>query len=314
MKKIVAILLSALLLMGCTTTKNSSESTPSASAQTMTLTVLAPRGATALALIPILKDESATVTFVDGTDVIQAAFVNPNPEYNVLIAPTNLGVKLANGDKTKYRLLGVLTWGNLYLVGSDETILQQESQLAAFGEGAVPGLVFEATNPEIKSTVTYYNGVADAQAALISGKADVALLAEPAATATIAKMKEQGKEVKIIADLQKEFASVSGSEGYPQAAIFVLEDEYNANKDAYDQFVNSIRDYALNVNEATMDNLKADVNAITPEVLGVPNAEIVAKTWDRMNINYVNGNEVVDQLISFLQLFDIPSIDKAIIK
>lgn len=63
-----------------------------------------------------------------------------------------------------------------------------------------------------------------------------------------------------------------------------------------------------------MDNLKADVNAITPEVLGVPNAEIVAKTWDRMNINYVNGNEVVDQLISFLQLFDIPSIDKAIIK
>lgn len=316
MKKIVAILLSALLLMGCTTTKNSSESTPtpSASAQTMTLTVLAPRGATALALIPVLKDESATVTFVDGTDVIQAAFVNPNPEYNVLIAPTNLGVKLANGDKTKYRLLGVLTWGNLYLVGSDETILQQESQLAAFGEGAVPGLVFEATNPEIKSTVTYYNGVADAQAALISGKADVALLAEPAATVTIAKMKEQGKEVKIIADLQKEFASVSGSEGYPQAAIFVLEDEYNANKDAYDQFVNSIRDYALNVNEATMDNLKADVNAITPEVLGVPNAEIVAKTWDRMNINYVNGNEVVDQLISFLQLFDIPSIDKAIIK
>lgn len=319
MKKVVAVFLSVLLLVGCTTsTTNKSESTPTPSSTPSTepvvLSVLAPRGATALAMIPVLKDESATVTFVDGTDVIQAAFVNPTPEYNVLVAPTNLGVKLANGDKTKYRMLGVLTWGNLYLVGSDEELLQQDGQLAAFGEGAVPGLVFEATNPEIKSTVTYYNGVADAQAALISGNANVALLAEPAATATIAKMKEQGKEVKIIEDLQKEFAAISGSEGFPQAAIYVLEDEYKANKDAYDQLVNSISAYAANVNEASMDSLKADVNAITPDVLGVPNAEIVAKTWTRLNIRYANAKDVVDQLNSFLKLFDIPSVDKAIIK
>lgn len=319
MKKAVVVLLSILLLVGCTTSKpNNPVSTPTTTSESgkeaVALTVLAPRGATALAMIPVVKDESATVTFVDGTDVIQAAFVKPTPEYNVIIAPTNLGVKLANGDKTKYRLLGVLTWGNLYLVGSDESLLQQESQLAAFGEGAVPGLVFEATNPDIKSTVTYHNSVADAQAALISGNADVALLAEPAATATIAKMKEQGKDVKIITDLQKEFAAVSGSEGYPQASIFVLEEEYLANKAVYDEFVIAISDYAASVNESSMDSLKADVNAISAEELGVPNAEIVAKTWPRLNIRYQNANDVVEQLNSFLQLFDIPSVDNALIK
>lgn len=316
MKKLLMILCSAFLLAGCTTSNpsNTSTSTPEVKTEPVVLKVIAPRGATALPLIPVIKDETADVTFVDGTDVIQAAFVNPNPEYSVIVAPTNLGAKLAIAGKTNYKMLGIITWGNLYLVGEDENALSKEGTLAAFGEGAVPGLVFEATNKNIVPTVTYYNGVADAQAALISGNANVALLAEPAATATIAKMKDQGKEVKIIGDLQKEFATISGSEGYPQAAIYVLEDKYNENKEFYDQFITTIRDYVENVNDSTMETLKSDINAITPEELGVPNAEIVSKTWTRMNIRYVAANESIEQLNAFLSLFGIESVDTAIIK
>ncbi|MEG2330388.1 hypothetical protein [Anaerorhabdus sp.] len=319
MKKLLMILCSAFLIAGCTTSNPSgSVATPTTSpevkSEPVVLNVLAPRGATALAMIPVIKNETAKVTFVDGTDVIQAAFVNPNPEYSIIVAPTNLGAKLALGDKTKYKMLGVITWGNLYLVGNDDNALQQEGNLAAFGEGAVPGLVFEATNKDIVPTVTYYNGVADAQAALISENANVALLAEPAATATIGKMKEQGKEVKIIGDLQKEFATISGSEGYPQAAIYVLEDKYNENKEFYDSFITTIADYTANINDSTMDSLKSDIEAITPEELGVPNAEIVAKTWSRMNIRYVPAKDVIDQLNTFLALFDIQSVDSVIIK
>lgn len=319
MKKLLMILCSAFLIAGCTTSNPGGSATtptmsPDVKSEPVVLNVLAPRGATALAMIPVIKDETANVTFVDGTDVIQAAFVNPNPEYSIIVAPTNLGTKLALGDKTKYKMLGVITWGNLYLVGSDENALQQEGNLAAFGEGAVPGLVFEATNKDIVPTVTYYNGVADAQAALISGNANVALLAEPAATATIGKMKEQGKDVKIIGDLQKEFATISESEGYPQAAIYVLEDKYNENKEFYDNFITTIANYASNVNESTMDSLKSDIEAITPEELGVPSAEIVAKTWSRMNIRYAPAKDVLDQLNAFLALFDIQSAEPVIIK
>ena len=42
----------------------------------------------------------------------------------------------------------------------------------------------------------------DVQAALLSNKANCGLLAEPAVTATIAKAKEAGIELKVIKDLQ----------------------------------------------------------------------------------------------------------------
>lgn len=314
MKKMIAVLSAVLLLVGCSTAPIDKTADPEVKTEPVVLSVLAPKGATSLPLIPVVLDKSADVTFVDGTDVIQAAFVNPNPEYSVIIAPTNLGTKLGSAGKTNYKMLGILTWGNLYLVADSEDALSNEGELAAFGEGAVPGLVFNETVMDIKPNVTYYNSVTDAQAALLSGKANVALLAEPAATATIAKAKEQGKEFKIIMDLQKEFEAKSGTLGYPQAAIYVLEDKYNENKEVYDQFIASIQDYVSNVNADTMDQLKLDIDEITPEELGVPSSEIVSKTWDRMNIRYVPANESIEQLQAFLALFGIENFEESIIK
>lgn len=314
MKKIIALVSAMLLLVGCASTPVEKTPEPTATTEPVQLTVLAPKGATALPLIPVLLDGMADVIFVDGTDVIQAAFVNPTPEYNVIVAPTNLGTKLGSAGKTKYKMLGIITWGNLYLVGENEDVLNQEGELAAFGEGAVPGLIFNETIVDIVPQVTFYNSVTDAQAALLSDKANIALLAEPAATATIAKLKEQGKEYKIIKDLQKEFEVKTGTLGYPQAAIYVLEDEYNANKEVYDQLITKINDYVMSINADTMNQLKTDIETITPEVLGIPSSEIVSKTWDRMNIRYASASESVEQLKTFLGLFGIENFEESIIK
>ncbi|MEG0177242.1 hypothetical protein [Anaerorhabdus sp.] len=314
MRKIIAIISTVLLLVGCSTTPVEKTTDPEVKTEPVVLKVIAPKGATSLPLIPVVLDESADVTFVDGTDVIQAAFVNPNPEYNVIIAPTNLGTKLASAGKTNYKMLGIITWGNLYLVGESEEALNNDGELAAFGEGTVPGLIFSETVKNIKPNVTYYNSVTDAQAALLSGNANMALLAEPAATATIAKAKEQGKELQIIKDLQKEFEAISGTVGYPQAAIYVLEDKYTENIEVYDQFISTINDYLSNIDESTMDQLVVDIDTITPEELGIPNSQIITKTWDRMNIRYVPANESIEQLQAFLQLFGIEKIENTIIK
>lgn len=314
MRKIIAIISTVLLLVGCSTTPADKTTDLEVKTKPVVLKVIAPKGATSLPLIPVVLDESADVTFVDGTDVIQAAFVNPNPEYNVIIAPTNLGTKLASAGKTNYKMLGIITWGNLYLVGESEEALNNDGELAAFGEGTVPGLIFSETVKNIKPNVTYYNSVTDAQAALLSGNANMALLAEPAATATIAKAKEQGKELQIIKDLQKEFEAISGTVGYPQAAIYVLEDKYTENKEVYDQFISTINDYLSNIDESTMDQLVVDIDTITPEELGIPNSQIITKTWDRMNIRYVPANESIEQLQAFLQLFGIEKIENTIIK
>lgn len=91
-----------------------------------------------------------------------------------------------------FNLEAVLTWGNLYLVGPEGSDLTSAS-IAAFGEKAVPQLVFQYVMDTANMNVTYYASVQEAQQALLTGQSEVALLAQPVAAATIAKAKEQGK-------------------------------------------------------------------------------------------------------------------------
>src|SRR5699024_6380508 len=141
-------------------------------------------------------------------DVLQSELAKADGEYDIIVAPSNLGMTLAAKGADQYELAAVITWGNLYLVAEDEDALNEEGELAAFGEAAVPQLVLQNAIDldSITPSVTYHNAVSDAQAQLLSGKADVALLAEPAVSATIAKGKEAGKDLKVIADLQQLYA------------------------------------------------------------------------------------------------------------
>ena len=68
------------------------------------LSILTPTGAPAVAMIPAMLEESYTVATVDGTEVLQAAFVNPAHEYAVIVAPSNLGGKVASAGKTTYKM------------------------------------------------------------------------------------------------------------------------------------------------------------------------------------------------------------------
>ncbi|MFR0980986.1 MAG: hypothetical protein ACLSFJ_16270, partial [Holdemania filiformis] len=246
MKKWLCFLSVLALTAGCAanpkTPETIPETSPEPTAETtpVSLSILGPTGAPALALIAPMK-AGQDVTLVDGTDVLQAAFVNPNPEYDVIVAPSNLGAKLAANGKTTYRMESVLTWGNLYLVAADEAALENPGVFAAFGEGAVPGKVLETVlqaNP-VTPEITWYASVAEVQGAMLAGKADVALMAEPAATATIAKAKENGQELKIVMDLQEQWKTATGTQGYPQAALFVRQDLPEEKKAAVETMLQS---------------------------------------------------------------------------
>lgn len=316
MKKIIALLCTAALLSGCSkpAQQPSSSVEPTATpAQTETakIKVLSPTGAPALATIGAYVDGIADVTYVDGTDVLQAAFVNPNPEYDVILAPSNLGAKLAEAGKTEYRMEAVITWGNLYLVGTSADALSQPGTLAAFGENAVPQIVFDMAMQDFVPVpeVVYYNSVAEAQAALLSGKATCALLAEPAATATIAKAKEAGTELQIIMDLQSEWQKTTKTEGYPQAAIFVRENQSEDVEKGIEQFLTTTQTFLSQADDNSADELSALVEQVGADQLGVPSAQIVSKTWSGMNLSYKPAAEVKPELQAFLSNFGVNDID-----
>ncbi|MBR5290653.1 MAG: hypothetical protein IKU28_06650 [Erysipelotrichaceae bacterium] len=300
MKRIIMLCFVFLMLVGCSSTTPASKES---------LSILSPTGAPAISLAHIASESQHNLVFVDGSDVLQAAFVNPEPEYDIIVAPTNLGVKLAQSGKSEYRLAAVVTWGNLYVVAKQGTELSETVKFAAFGENAVPGLVFKRIKNQLGvEEITYYNSVTEAQAALLSGHVDAALIAEPAATATIAKGKQNDLQLQIVSDLQALWQTETGFEGYPQASVFVRYTEENIAliSDILTQVQNTLMLYSTDT-----ESMKNDIETAGVETLGVPSADYIVKSYERMGLKYRDAKECENELRDFLFLFDIvydPSI------
>ncbi|MDP2812892.1 MAG: hypothetical protein Q8N92_00430 [Erysipelotrichaceae bacterium] len=300
--KIMLFLLLTLLITGCSVKEETK------------LSILVPMGAPSIAVIPILKDDVHSINLVSGTDPLQAALISPNPQYDIIIAPVNLGATLISKNSSQYRLWGVVTWGNLYIVGENESVLKEEGTLALFGENAVPQKIFDSVKSKIELTLTpaYFPSVNDAQAQLLTQKVRAAMLAQPLAAATIAKAKESGKDLKIIANLQDLWKESTGTENYPQAAIFVLESSYKSDKIAIENTIELMKSY-VDTSWTQSSTLEADIVELTAEKLGLPSAKLVAGVFKGMNVKIQPALEVESELTAFLKLFGLTNIRELII-
>ncbi|WP_317318318.1 hypothetical protein [Longibaculum muris] len=303
MKKILLMLMMVgVILTGCSTSKSADE-----------MKILTPNGAPALSLVGVYEDvtKNGKINIVEGSDLVSSELMKADSEYDAIVAPINLGCQLLAKGKTDYKLAGVLTWGNLYLVENEGV---QNNELAAFGEQAVPGMIFKLvkdSNDVMKNAkVTYYNAVSDVQAQVLAGKVQYALIAEPAATATIAKAKQNGKTIKNIASLQELYQKQTNSKqaGYPQAAIFVK------NKEDVKELLVKLDEFTNKEAVKEDNNIEELVNKIGAETFGVPNAAIAAKTWKNQNIHYQEATAVKDDIQSILKTFHIEYSDDMLVK
>ena len=307
MKFIKALLAGVLAfsLAACTTKDNQQE------VVLEPIKVLAPLGAPSVSLLGLADDENVTIDTVDGANVLSAELTKADSEYDVIIAPINLGAGMISKGKSSYLLDQVVTWGNLYVIGTSEDALSTEGMFAAFGEKAVPQKILTASldMATIVPEVTYFASVNEVQQQLLSKKATAGLIAEPAATATMKKAKEKGIELQILKDLQKEYQLKNGTEtaGYPQAALFVKE----GSQEKVKPYIEKAADFANKTAKEDVEAVKAAIELLTPQKLGIPNAEIVVKTWDRQNIHFVKANEAKDDIATFLKQFQLTLEDNA---
>lgn len=294
LKKIVKVFLAAALSIGlaaCSSGENE-EVKPEP------VKILCPTGAPGLSLLGALNNDLVTVDFVEGTDVLTAEMAKEDSEYDIIVAPTNLGAKIYT-NSPNYNLDAVLTWGNLYLVGKEGVDLSK-ANIAAFGEGAVPGMVFKNVYDVDTMNVTWYNSVQEAQQALLTGQVDAALLAQPVAAATIAKGSEQGLNLSVVSDLQELWQTKNEMDikGFPQASLFVKKDSEEKVSyvlDGIKTFLNSVDDEAIS----------AAIEAVGADKLGIPNAELAVKTWEAQNINFVSGKDAKKDIEAFLKVFNM---------
>lgn len=293
----LASLLTASALVGCSGS-NEASSVSSSTSSASTLSVLCPAGAPALASLG-LAENGAEIEYVEGQDLLVSELSKENSEYDMIIAPINVGVRTWK-EAGNYELDGVLTWGNLYLVSELSDWNEPDQSIALFGEGAVPGLVFSNLYPEVKAQAEYYPSVAEASASLVSGKANTALLAQPAAAGAIAKVKENGTEFFVVEDLQETWQAVHQSDhkGYPQAALFVKKGK----ADEYSQAIASLKEWLAEADSSTIENA---VDKYTADKLGVPNAKLAASTWSEQNIDFVEAKTAQKDIEDFLAIFNI---------
>lgn len=292
-KKGAALALAAVMAFGLSAC---SSSTPKEET-TEPVSILCPTGAPALSIQGAADLEDVSIEYVDGSDLLTSELAKEDGEYDIIVAPTNVGAKVYSESKS-YNLDAVLTWGNLYLVGPEGTDLKTAS-IAAFGQNAVPGLVFNQVEEE-GLNVTWYSSAAEAQQALLTDQQQVALLAQPVAQATIAKAKENGKELSVLQDLQSLWQEKTGSEdaGYPQASLFVKSGE----EDKVSRVLEGIETFIADADE---DTLTSAIDNAGAENLGVPNTQIAVKTWKQQNIRYVKGADAKEDIENFLKVFNI---------
>lgn len=294
LKKIVKVFLAAALSIGlaaCSSGENEE-------VKLEPVKILCPTGAPGLSLLGALNNDLVTVDFVEGTDVLTAEMAKEDSEYDIIVAPTNLGAKIYT-NSPNYNLDAVLTWGNLYLVGKEGVDLST-ANIAAFGESAVPGMVFKNVYDVDSMNVNWYNSVQEAQQALLTGQVDAALLAQPVAAATIAKGSEQGLNLSVVSDLQELWQTKNEMDikGFPQASLFVKKDSQEKVSyvlDAVKTFLNSVDDEAIS----------AAIEAVGADKLGIPNAQLAVKTWKAQNINFVSGKDAKKDIEAFLKVFNM---------
>lgn len=194
----------------------------SCTGQAEKVTVIVPTGTPSLGIADALNEkELVNANIVSGSDSLVAAFTNAN--YDIVVAPVNLGVKFYNSNPNfEYALYETIVWGN-YFIASTESIKINSFQeldgktLLVFGKNSTPDVVTRTliNYYNINVTLEYVDDVSTANAYLKTGKADIIVSAEPALT----KFSTGASYNRY--DLQQEWAKVTGSYSFPQAGIFV---------------------------------------------------------------------------------------------
>lgn len=299
MKKILSILVIGLLV-ACSAKPLEWES----------LSILSPKGAPAISLVPLIQENKDSIEFVDGTDVLSAELIKG--EKDMIIAPVNLGAALSKKDSNPYRLYGIVTWGNLYLVSNSDISFVENEPLALFGEQAVPGLVFNSIKDSLDQVFvsTAFNSVTDVQGQLLSKTFNVGLMAEPLVTATIAKAKtlETPLNLSVYKDIQALWQEKTGFENYPQAAIYIKADISADKLKQVEARLELMMAYNIELNNNS-SKLETDITEDLSATLGVPASKILVQAWDRMNVNVVKADENIEAIEAFLELFKLNGLE-----
>lgn len=216
--------------------------------------VYMPDGAPALALAKLMhedKEDDGVSYYVVDAKTIASKVNNKDADKNadLCVLPVSAASKLL-GNGENYKMLGLVTQGNLFLLSKTETAEYTAQNLDGLvGKTVVVAQMNEVPGLTLKATLTArgiaWQELTDGVSAsadkvnltVSAAEFDVELVAEPA----VSKRLAASAAWKVVGDLQKLYgAELGGDYGFPQAALVVKNSLLEAHGDWVKEFVGEV--------------------------------------------------------------------------
>ena len=287
LKSLILLLVSGLLFVGCQ------------SQASVDYTLLVPTGAPTALVVDMLDKENTSITVVNGVDPLMSEFLNPAQTMDFIIAPIINVSKLQMENKTAYKLVGIMSWGNLVILGQPNTDLNA-AKMAVFAPMGVPGVITkhllekEGLSPELSNVPT----MADAMSLYLGGHVDAVLMAYPLAQNLI---DQHG--ATILMDVQATYEKHTGLSNYPQAGLYVSEAFYHEHKKEVTSMMNQLIE-THEKNRLTPERLNQLSDEHKSKLLIDTMAPLV-KNYTALGLGPCYSLEKLEDLNQFLALFDL---------
>lgn len=269
--------------------------------------IAALKGPTAIGMVKIMDDAAAgntpdnyTFTVAGTADEISAGLVKG--DFDVAAVPCNLASVLYNKTEGKIKLAGINTLGVLYIVETGYTINTVEDlkgkTIYSTGLGTTPQYTLNyllrahGIDPEKDVTIEYKTEATEVAAVLSSTDNAIAMLPQPYVTTVLMN----NDKLRIALDVEKEWEAISADSSVVTGVLVVKSDFLEANKEAFDAF---LEEYAASVEYV---NGQADDAAALVEKYDIFKAGPMKKAIPLCNIVLIRGTEMKDKVSAYLQV------------
>lgn len=316
--KLPIIALIGFALTACATPNGSSSSIAPAFTRD-SVTIVTPTGAPALAFY----NYAELTNFETNSNPTNITAMMSAAQKDVIVLPTNVGVKTIETAQAPYKLAATITFGNFYIasLGNDDNgIMDATDNIVLFQKNNVPDKLFHYIyGTTLDAGVHYVNAVNEATQALNSGTfideetgttktAHYVMIAEPA----FSTIKANKENVTMYANIQDEYKEKSGDLELFQASIFVKNTLPEAKING---FLTSLKeDVDAAIDEPTL--LSAGMNKVAnaQTIFGVAPtmAENVLRNNNGMGLGFKLAKPNKEAIDNFLALFNIEETDEEI--
>lgn len=321
MKKLLAILLTLTFIFSLTAcTKNNTDEKTSSSPTTSTVTendeeekytpadisVAYMKGPTGIGMAKLNADADENKTENNYTfkvaataDDFKADFLAKN--INIASVPTNLAASLYNATNGKVRILAVNTYGVLSILENGNSIKSisdlKGKTIYATGKGQNPEYILNYIleknniNPQTDVTINYVTSD-ELVANLISGKAEIAMAPEPAATTVLIN----NANLNRVLSINDEWSKVSDSK-LMMGCVIALDSYVEENPKAVEKFLS---EYEKSINYAT-ENID-EVAAYCEKYTIAASTAIAKKAIPNCNLCFVTGSAMKENVNSYFEV------------